>query len=322
MGVHAGEPTCELETRTPLLNLSVGLVEDLRRAGVRPGRGPEDFCSDFQICLPYRGLFVWHVGDDDVVGDINQIVFVRAAESFRMSGVSRDYAEMIITPDLDMLSEIACVRRESLGEHPLFKRRSWRADSRMQSFRARFLRWASRPLEADVLEAEELVLFLLRSALQDDEKGYRSSGPTTRRLIRRTKELLETGLANRLRLVDVARAVGASPAYLTDLFRRVEGVSLHKYLTQLRLARALVELSHTEDLTALAIDLGFSSHSHFSFAFRRAFGCTPSEFREDTRLAVVPAAPVVGRARRDAPPGWPKRAVKKSRRSAAGSRRM
>ena len=78
-------------------------------------------------------------------------------------------------------------------------------------------------------------------------------------------------------------AAGASPAYLTDLFTRVEGISLHQYLTQLRLAHALVELPHTDDLTALALDLGFSSHSHFSYAFRRGFGCTPSQFRESTR---------------------------------------
>jgi AraC-like DNA-binding protein len=52
---------------------------------------------------------------------------------------------------------------------------------------------------------------------------------------------------------------------------------------QLRLSRALVELPHANDLTALALDLGFSSHSHFTAAFRRMFQCTPSEFRESTR---------------------------------------
>jgi AraC-like DNA-binding protein len=77
--------------------------------------------------------------------------------------------------------------------------------------------------------------------------------------------------------------VGASPAYLTDVFRRIEGVPLHRYLTQLRLARALVELPHASDLTTLAIDLGFSSHSHFTAVFRRAFGCTPSRFRDSSR---------------------------------------
>ena len=33
------------------------------------------------------------------------------------------------------------------------------------------------------------------------------------------------------------------------------------------------------DLTDLALDLGYSSHSHFTAAFRKAFGVTPSAFR-------------------------------------------
>ena len=111
----------------------------------------------------------------------------------------------------------------------------------------------------------------------------------TRRLIDATKEFLQAHVANPIRLRDVGRAVGASPTYLTDVFRRVEGVPLHRYVMQLRLSRALVELPHASDLTTLALDQGFSSHSHFTSAFKRAFDCTPSEFRS--------ASPAAARAR-------------------------
>ena len=294
----SGDGMSEFESRTRLMTLSIACVEDLRRSGVRAGKGPVGFCSDFQICLPYRGLFVWHVGGDDVVGDANQVVACRPGECFRMSGPLPDgYAEMIITPDLDVLSELAKVKGQPLGEHRLFKRRSWRAGQRLQDLRTRFLHWACGSSHADALEAAELVLFLLRSALDDGEPCRQSNAPSTARLIRRTKELLEGRMSDPVRLVDIAREVGASPAYLTDLFRRVEGVSLHRYLTQLRLARALVELPHAADLTALALSLGFSSHSHFSFAFRRAFGSTPSQFRDNTRMAAVPVPSVRGNPR-------------------------
>jgi AraC-like DNA-binding protein len=190
------------------------------------------------------------------------------------------YAELIITPDLDTLSEIGHTSGQRLADHPLFRRRSCRAQPRLQSFCARFQQWATAGAERDGLEAEELVLALIRCALQQDLRQGTPKGTRTTRLIRRTKEFLEAHLSNGIRLSDIARAVGASPAYLTHLFTQVEGVSLHQYLTQLRLARALVDLRHADDLTALALDIGFSSHSHFTFAFRRAFGCTPSQFRE------------------------------------------
>lgn len=102
-------------------------------------------------------------------------------------------------------------------------------------------------------------------------------------VIRHTKRFVEAHQCDRLLLRDIARAVRLSPAYLTDIFRRCEGVSLHRYLTLSRLERARQQLWHADDLTALALELGFSSHSHFSAAFRKLFGCTPSQYRERMR---------------------------------------
>jgi AraC-like DNA-binding protein len=133
------------------------------------------------------------------------------------------------------------------------------------------------------MAAEELVIAMLRAALQVGSSRC-EPGRATRQLLRRSKEFIEAHLSESFRLSDVARAVGASPAYLTDVFRRFEGAPLHRYVLRLRLARALVELPHTDDLTCLALDLGFSSHSHFGAAFRQAFACTPSEFRASTRI--------------------------------------
>jgi AraC family transcriptional regulator len=253
-------------------------VEDLRSPGVGLRKSKESFSGDFQVCLPYRGLFVWHVGNDEVVGDANQVLFVASGESYHLSQpLPSEYAELIITPDLALLAEITGGCNVPVSSHPLFQRRSRRADLSLQHQRTRFLHRALRP-DWSGLAAEDSVIRLLRSALESNV-GRPAPGRRTRHLIGRTKEFLEANLANPIRLTDVARAVGASPAYLTDVFRRAEGVPLHRYLMQLRLARALVELHHTNDLTTLSLDLGFSSHSHFTSVFRRAFGCTPSQFR-------------------------------------------
>lgn len=275
-------------TRTRLLQSGVGLVENLRSAGARPAGDDRGYSPAFQVCLPYRGLFVWHVGDDEVIGDANQVLFVTGGESFHVSQPrAGQYAELIITPNPEILAELAHDSPDRLSRHPLFRRRSRRADLALLRLRARYLHGAAHG-NSDVVAAEELVIGLLRAALAVDDRTCDASRPT-RRLIGRTKEFLEGRLSDPIRLTDVARAVGASPAYLTDVFRRVEGIPLHRYLTQLRLGRALVELPHSDDLTTLALDLGFSSHSHFTSAFRRAMGCTPSQFRESTRRPVLRA---------------------------------
>jgi AraC-like DNA-binding protein len=67
--------------------------------------------------------------------------------------------------------------------------------------------------------------------------------------------------------------------YLTQVFQQVEGLPLYRYQLNLRLARALDLLAGHDDLTTLGLELGFSSHSHFTAAFQRTYGRSPSEFR-------------------------------------------
>ena len=254
--------------------------------------------AEFQVCLPYRGLFVWHVGGADVVGDPNQVIFVRAGETYRMSApVHGGYAEVIVTPHVDLMAEIAGVHTaRALREHAMFRRRAGLAPPSLQAFRSGFLHWATSSSES-ISCGRRLDDQAAPGSVPGDGRWQRTAGPTTTRLIRRTKEFVQARLTTRLRLADIGREVEASPAYLTDVFRRVEGIPLHRYVTRLRLGRALTELPQTADLTALALDLGFSSHSHFSASFRRAYGCSPSEFRNASRRF---AAAISGRLQRSA----------------------
>jgi len=90
-------------------------------------------------------------------------------------------------------------------------------------------------------------------------------------------------LDQRIQLTDVATAAGVSPFHLARTFRRATGMTLHRYLTRLRLVWALPRATEPRaSLTELALDLGFSSHSHLTAAFHREFGLPPSEARRRT----------------------------------------
>jgi len=259
------------------------VVDTLQSVGVDRHARPKGFSPDFQVCLPYQGLFIWHVCGDEVVGDPNQVLFVSGGEPYEVSEPRRTgCGALIVTPALPLLCELAQTTQTRLATHPLFVQRSRVANVTVQCLRTRFL-YGAADGGTDVLAAEELLLELLRCALQP---GLRRMVPgrARRRLVQRVKLFLEAHSDRALHLGDVAQAVGSSPAYLTDVFRRVEGIPVHKYLVQLRLANALIELPHANDLTQLALGLGFSSHSHFAAAFRRAYGCTPSAWRAVTRV--------------------------------------
>ena len=62
------------------------------------------------------------------------------------------------------------------------------------------------------------------------------------------------------------------------------GETISRYVLHLRLGLALERLADGErDITALALDLGFAHHSHFSARFHRTFGLTPREARRMLR---------------------------------------
>ncbi len=83
-----------------------------------------------------------------------------------------------------------------------------------------------------------------------------------------------------LQLADLARTAHASPFHLCRIFKRASGLSVHRYQTRLRLLEGLDALVERDvPLAELALDLGFSSHSHFTDAFRRELGMAPSAFR-------------------------------------------
>jgi AraC-like DNA-binding protein len=95
-----------------------------------------------------------------------------------------------------------------------------------------------------------------------------------------TLKVLATEFCSALGIADISARVHCSPGYLSRLFRRSTGFTLHEYQQQLRLRASLELLLDSRDgLSEVAMRLGFSNHSHFTSAFRRQFGMTPREFR-------------------------------------------
>jgi AraC family transcriptional regulator len=81
-------------------------------------------------------------------------------------------------------------------------------------------------------------------------------------------------------LAELAALCGLSVRQLTRGFRISRGSSLGEYMAQCRLESAKRLLATDQSVKAIAYSLGFASPSSFSYAFRRAVGETPREFRQ------------------------------------------
>jgi AraC-like DNA-binding protein len=94
--------------------------------------------------------------------------------------------------------------------------------------------------------------------------------------VERTKELLARDLANPPSLEMLGQEVGCSPFYLSRIFSREVGLTIPQYLRNIRMERAAELLrSGRFNVTEAAIEVGYSSLSHFSKAFCETIGCCP-----------------------------------------------
>jgi AraC-like DNA-binding protein len=239
----------------------------------------EECTTTTQLVFPYRGVYVRHVGDDQAVAEANQVLFFNAGEDYRISHpVAGGDASVTLVIDEPQLRELAPLPLVRHGANLALQRQRLRIDARTQALVA-LLRHGLRENITEPLEAESLALTLVQRALGPRTSRSAAASVGRQRLVDRAKLVLASDLARRWTLAEVAREVRVSPVYLTQVFQQVEGLPLYRYQLRLRLARALDLFSQYDALTALSLDLGFSSHSHFSAAFRQAYGRSPSEFR-------------------------------------------
>lgn len=240
----------------------------------------EEWTTTTQLVFPYRGVYVRHLGDDQAVAEANQVLFFNANEGYRISHpVAGGDASLTLVISESQLRELAPRAFLRGGARLAFRQQRLRIDARGQVLVA-LLRHSLRHGIAEALEAESLALTLVQRALGPRTSHAAGASFARQRLVDRVKLVLASDLARRWTLADIAAEMRCSPVYLTQVFQQVEGLPLYRYQLRLRLARALDLVAQYDDLTTLGLDLGFSSHSHFSAAFRAAYGCSPSEFRQ------------------------------------------
>jgi AraC family transcriptional regulator len=268
----------DFEIQPLLRTASVG-VQDVCCPGRHRERGAEEFAQATHLVFPYRGAFVRHLTRDAVVAEANQVLFFNALEGYRVSHpVPGGDACLDLVVAEAVLRELAPRALLQASGHLAFRLQRLRIDPRAQALVA-VLRHSLHAGVAEPLEAESLALTLVGRTLGSCSSRAARGSPARRRLVDRAKLVLSGDLSRRWTLSEIAAEVGRSPVYLTQAFQQVEGLPLYRYQLRLRLARALDLLAAYRDLSALSLDLGFSSHSHFSAAFQRTYGRSPSEFR-------------------------------------------
>jgi AraC family transcriptional regulator of arabinose operon len=105
---------------------------------------------------------------------------------------------------------------------------------------------------------------------------------TTNIRVKKAMALIQRDLCDELSLNQVAQEVNLSPSRLRHLFKAEIGLTPVQYVKSLRMELAK-ELAATTFLSVkeLVSHLGVTDQSHFLRDFKRAFGVTITEYREN-----------------------------------------
>jgi AraC-like DNA-binding protein len=280
-------------TFTTLYESPLVRLQDYVCRSAQGGPGDEEEYKANTIVLMRHGVFCKHFGRRSITADVNQAIFFSKGSTVRVSHPTEcGDRGTIFTLTPRVLRDIIRELDPSVDERPerpfpfvtgpCDSSAFWRHRELVQRIAAQEIQplehlWAdvtALQLTADILEAAFARAGLSprpRRSGTDEDHADRAEA---------AKTFLASSLGERVTLDDVAKAVHTSPFHFTRIFQQRVGLPVHRYLTRLRLRAALERLEDGEDdLTTLALDLGFSSHSHFADAFRKEFGKTPSQVR-------------------------------------------
>jgi AraC-like DNA-binding protein len=247
---------------------------------------------DHEIVLPRSGSYVRRDASGTAVADANHVLFFQRGQPFDIhhpvAGGDRS-TDFALKGDTALeLARHFDPRVQDHPERPL-PMGGFILEHPSLGLALHRLTTAARAAPQEPLQLEESALLMLGSLLRQAfrvaagealPRGSASAGEHREAAVR-VRLLLQQGLARRVGLGELARQAGYSPYHLCRLFKQQTGLSIHRYLQHLRLRESLELLveSPRRSVAEIALGLGFSSHSHFSSAFRGHFALSPQAFR-------------------------------------------
>jgi AraC family transcriptional regulator len=247
---------------TPHFQGGLFAIEDWRCAGTdTPGRH-EEWCRDDRVVVTRRGAWELEVEGEARRADPATATFWKGNAPYR------------VRHPIGGGDHCTLFRLTAAGSQVVRGRaRSRPLDGRGYLLHRRALERARQ--HADPLSIEEPALAFLRLVVDAPEGEVDPS-----RYVDRARDLIARDFRLPLTVAGIAREVHCSPFHLSRLFRRATGIGLYRAVVRLRLREGLERLlDEPTNLSQIALEVGFASHSHFTDAFRREYGCAPSAAR-------------------------------------------
>lgn len=258
-------------------------------------RGPEH--SNFSgphlirgtlMVFPRTSVTITHAGKEPVVADPNTVMFYNHGQIYSRGRLSAkgDLCEWF-NFDPGLVADAIRPYNAHVDDHPIepFSFSHGPSDTTSYLLQRLVVDHIQGEQQPDPLFIEETALQILNRVI---ENSYRQRGvypfqakvSAEREVVDSIRKVLAVRFEQNPSLEEIAVELNYSPFHLCRIFRKHTGQSIRQYLNQLRLRASLEYVTQASiDLTSLALQMGFATHSHFTEAFRKTFGTPPSMLR-------------------------------------------
>jgi AraC family transcriptional regulator len=247
--------------------------------------GPASNCC---FVFPRTAVEIQHEHQPAFAANPNVVTFYNKGQAYLRNAISADGDRCDwFGVRVDIVQDVVRAFDPTVDAYrhsPFRTARSW-SDANTYLAQRRLFDQVLRGVTEEPLAIEESVVRLLERVLG---MAY-GRGPTPRlsstasrqnEVVRHAELILSERWNEHLSLRDIATEVGMSAYHLCRLFHRKTGIGLHQYRQQLRVRWSLERVAEVGmSLVDVALEAGFSSHSHFTSTFRQEFGQTPSSLR-------------------------------------------
>ena len=154
---------------------------------------------------------------------------------------------------------------ESLGE--LFRNGVWEAKHKAPGWEM-----------AVIGNTIHLLSLIFRAFMDDSTAPMKAEKPE---LLDRVLAYVETHLAEKITLPDIAARFWVSQSTISQLFRKKMGMSFYRYVTLRRLTEAQLLIPSGIPMDQVSIAVGFQDYSTFYRAFKAEYGISPAQYRKN-----------------------------------------
>ena len=247
------------------------------------------------LVFPRTSVCIQHVGNLPIMATPNVVMFYNKNQAYHRYPVSPqgDWCEWFAFQPQVIIDAVS-LYEPAVGDGPdtPFSFTHGPSDPHSYLGQRAIVEHICLPPPPDVMYVEATALTILEKTLdyvygirgQQAQPQSDKTKQAHQALVYEAQSKLATHFQEPLSLANIAAQLHTSVYHLCRIFRRYTGYTLQQYLDQIRLRTALDPILHeNRSLASLAHELGYATHSHFTQAFRRSFGITPSKLRQSRK---------------------------------------